>query len=136
MVPRRMTCLVQPLDVGINMVIKAKLRDIYRKWIQDDLSRTKVRKCLLLEWVKNVWDAIEPNVIQKAFKKAVFKDKVLELNYNGNEVEVTFSYEVEEEDASNDSSLIDSGKTSEEEQESNESDDYSIGKESEDNSSD
>ncbi|KAF0727993.1 hypothetical protein Ae201684_014099 [Aphanomyces euteiches] len=66
------TCVLQPLDIGINKPFKDYIRHQYTMWASVSLrGREKVpspSRELVLSWIKASWDRITPDMILNAFR--------------------------------------------------------------------
>lgn len=67
------TCVLQPLDVGVNKPFKHHIKDFYNEWAIENLSNSdKVPvpdRALVLKWISDAWNKITPDTIVKTFKK-------------------------------------------------------------------
>lgn len=75
-IPGGCTCKLQPADVSWNRPFKAKLAELFDEWIfSGPVDKTRLGnrrpppKTLLLQWIKEAWATISPDVIRKSFKK-------------------------------------------------------------------
>ena len=79
-IPAGCTSLVQPLDLMINKPFKDGIRAMYERWMQEDgLKPSNKTKCgyykapdykLMLKWIDEVWNSIDPELIKRSFKYA------------------------------------------------------------------
>lgn len=75
-IPGGCTSKLRPADVSWNRPFKAKISELYDEWLfSGPVEKTKYgnRKCLskpvLLQWIKEAWSSISPEIIRKSFKK-------------------------------------------------------------------
>lgn len=75
-IPGGCTCKLQPADVSWNRPFKAKLAELFDEWIfSGPVDRTRLGnrrpppKTLLLQWIKEAWATITPDIIRRSFKK-------------------------------------------------------------------
>lgn len=75
-IPGGLTSQLQPLDVCLNKPFKDRVRKMWSDWIcSDQMKKTKSglpqRPDIILvsQWVKDAWDSIPSDMIQKSFKK-------------------------------------------------------------------
>lgn len=75
-IPPGCTGIVQPADVSWNAPFKRHLEELYDEWqfsAPKELTRygnpKPPSKPLLLKWIKQAWDLVTPEIVQKSFKK-------------------------------------------------------------------
>ena len=82
-IPGGLTSVLQPLDVSVNHPFKCKLREIWNAWMASGAAQLTAagnfkRPALatVTEWVKTAWDAIDPAIIVKSFKKCSISNRM------------------------------------------------------------
>ena len=75
-IPGGLTSLLQPLDVCLNKPFKDRVRQMWSDWICSDAVKTtksglpqRPDLTLVCRWVKDAWDAMPREMIQKSFLK-------------------------------------------------------------------
>ena len=70
-IPAGCTYLCQPVDVGINRPLKAKMEELWEEWmLQEGIAsnETPSRK-LIGEWILEAWDSLDRETVKNAWKK-------------------------------------------------------------------
>ena len=75
-IPGGCTSKLQPADVPWNRPFKIKLQELYDQWLFDGPAeytahgnRQSPSKALMLQWIKEAWGSITPDIVRKSFKK-------------------------------------------------------------------
>lgn len=71
-IPAGLTYRLQPLDVVINRPFKYKIKNKWTEWMLHQAPNEigcKPGRALIARWVKEAWDEIPKEIIQKAFLK-------------------------------------------------------------------
>ena len=75
-IPGGLTSMLQPLNVCINRPFKFALKQKYTEWMagrnHQYTPTGKIKKPdldLLCSWIKDAWDQILPELVEKSFKK-------------------------------------------------------------------
>ena len=73
-IPGGLTSRLQPLDVSLNKPFKVKVRNLYNQWMNEAVkeytSSGKIRRpsySLVATWIKESWESIDINMIQRSF---------------------------------------------------------------------
>ena len=75
-IPRGLTSVLQPLDVCLNKPFKDRIRKMWSEWMISgegkltkggNLKRPEID--LVAQWVKDAWDSIPAEMVQKSFRK-------------------------------------------------------------------
>jgi DDE superfamily endonuclease len=92
-IPAGYTCVLQPVDVGVNAPLKKGIRDLHHEWClekyqgvgNDDRLPIPSREELML-WVQKSYDLIKPISIKKTFRHIglIRKDNEEDLEENDN----------------------------------------------------
>ena len=76
LLPQNTTSILQPLDIGVNKLVKGHIKNEYINWLinnfnEDDKSLPKLikheRNTLLVKWISNSWKKINNNTIKNSF---------------------------------------------------------------------
>ncbi|GBB83249.1 hypothetical protein RclHR1_01000005 [Rhizophagus clarus] len=94
-IPRGLTSRLQPLDVSVNKSFKSKMRRYYNEWMAETIKELtptgKFRRPsyeTVAHWVKDSWDAVDVNLIQRSFKCCGISNK-----RDGTEDDWIFNYD-------------------------------------------
>uniref|UniRef100_A0A8C5P864 HTH CENPB-type domain-containing protein n=1 Tax=Leptobrachium leishanense TaxID=445787 RepID=A0A8C5P864_9ANUR len=75
-IPGGLTSVLQPLDVCLNKPFKARVRKMWHEWMSSGQAQlTKVGNLkkpeieLIAKWVRDAWEEIPEEMVQRAFKK-------------------------------------------------------------------
>uniref|UniRef100_A0A803JWI5 HTH CENPB-type domain-containing protein n=1 Tax=Xenopus tropicalis TaxID=8364 RepID=A0A803JWI5_XENTR len=75
-IPGGLTSVLQPLDVSLNKPFKDRVRKMWHEWMSSGQARlTKVGNLmkpnieLIAKWVRDAWEDIPEDMVQRAFKK-------------------------------------------------------------------
>jgi hypothetical protein len=92
-IPARYTCVLQPVDVGVNATFKKAIRDFHHQWCFDTYPKITNKDRLptpehdnVYDWVVQSLDMITAKLIQKTFAHIGLVDKDA-YNDDNNDVE-------------------------------------------------
>jgi hypothetical protein len=118
-VPAGYTCILQPVDVGVNAPFKAAIRDLNHTWclehypgIQRDDKLPKPDRDDVYEWVQRAFDKVSSASIWKTFAHIGYIDKkntaedVDDVNQEDNEEEGNLDLGLDNEVEVDESELI------------------------------
>ncbi|GBC07964.1 hypothetical protein RclHR1_07810006 [Rhizophagus clarus] len=94
-IPGGLTSRLQPLDISVNKSFKSKMQRYYNEWMAETIKELtptgKFRRHsykTVAHWVKDSWDAVDVNLIQRSFKCCRISNK-----RNGTEDDWIFNYD-------------------------------------------
>jgi hypothetical protein len=77
-IPGGYTCVLQPLDVGINRPFKYHIKQLYNAWAVENLANANTvpvpNRALILKWINEAWGKISKETIIGTFKKIGYID--------------------------------------------------------------
>ena len=83
MIPGGLTSQVQPLDVCLNKPFKQKVRVKWAEWLMDKENHVftpgylkKHGSPTVCAWVKEAWNDLSPDMIEKSFKKCFISNSL------------------------------------------------------------
>ena len=119
-IPGGMTCMLQPLDVGINKPMKNALRLKWNSWMESGEhsytaggKRRKVELPTICLWIVECWNELDPNIIVRSFKKCCISNAM-----DGTEDDILWDENKQKKD-----SVDDSGQGHSDDSDSDDSDD-------------